>query len=96
MKILAFAVFDEKAGAFEKPFFVQAVGVANRMFGDAVNNDDTPMSKHPSDYKLYEIGHFELESGLLIGVDTAPKFLSHGSDFIKPEQREELREVRNG
>lgn len=85
MNLLAFAVFDEKAGAYEKPFFCPAVGIARRLFGDGVNMEDTALSKHPGDYKLYQIGHFELESGILIGMDTAPKFLCHGSDFAKQE-----------
>lgn len=87
MKIRAFAVFDEKAAIYQTPWFAQTEGMAKRMFGDAVNNEDTPLSKHPGDYKLYEIGHFMLESGSLEGIETAPKFLAHGSDFIKPHLR---------
>ncbi len=96
MIIKAFAVFDEKAGSYDKPFFVQTDGIARRLFGDGINQADTQIAKHPGDYKLYQIGHFELESGLLIGMEAgaAPKFLAHGSDFVKPQLR--LVEEDNG
>ncbi len=93
LKISAYAVFDEKAGVYDKPFFVLSDGVAQRIFGDGVNQEDTQISKHPGDYKLYRVGGFDLESGILYGLDEPPKFLAHGSDFIEPVA---LREVNNG
>ncbi len=94
MKIRCFAVFDDKARIYQTPWFAQTDGMAKRMFGDGVQLDDTPLNKHPGDYKLYEIGHFEMESGILIGMETAPVFLAHGSDFVKPAHLLEVERAR--
>jgi len=36
-----------------------------RQWEDAVNNPESPISKHPSDYALCELGTFDDESGEL-------------------------------
>lgn len=94
MQIQAFAVFDEKASCYDKPFFMPTWAMAKRMFGDAVNQVDTAVSKHPADYKLYGLGTFDVESGMLEGTST-PTFICHGSDFVEPERVPMLTEVKN-
>lgn len=58
MQFKAFSVYDTKAKAFRPPFFVSHTGEALRLFEDLVNDSNSVVAKHPSDYILYEIGGF--------------------------------------
>ena len=77
-----FAIRDGKAEAFLQPFFSIASGSAIRAFDDAINGDKSPLSSHPGDYVLYEIGHFDDVSGELVCL-TPLKMLGCGADFVK-------------
>jgi len=80
IKTEAFSVFDDKAGTFSPPFFMSTQGQAIRMFGDLVNDKNTQINKHPSDYRLFLIGAFDQSSGLLEAVNP-PRFLCAAVDF---------------
>lgn len=75
-----FGVYDSKAMAFLQPFFSESVGAAVRAFGDAVNEGNSPLSKHPGDYQLYELGSIDTESGLLTPL-VPTRLLGNGLDF---------------
>lgn len=64
MKLLAFSIRDSKAEAFMRPFFAPTRGLAVRSFRDMCN-EDGPVSKHPDDYQLFEIGSFDELTGEL-------------------------------
>lgn len=49
-------VKDRALDAFLKPIFTASLGVAERAFRDEVNNKDSDMFKHPSDFDLYNLG----------------------------------------
>lgn len=66
MRMRVFSVYDEKAEAFLQPFFTRTVGEAERMFGDAVNDQESPFCKHAADYTLFEIGEFDQALGELV------------------------------
>lgn len=76
-----FAVRDSKAQAFLQPFFSVSTGAAVRAFGDAVNEGNSPLAKHPEDYLLFELGEFDDNTGEFsrVGVN---KMLGCGADFI--------------
>lgn len=78
MKLLAFAIHDEKVGAYLNPFFATANGAAIRSFLDACTNKETPMSRHPADYRLYRVGSFDDHSGTF--TPETPSLLSSGSE----------------
>lgn len=81
MKLYVVSVRDTAVNAFEAPFFVRALGEAMRGFGDAVSDPNSPISKHPTDYLLYEFGTFDTESGVF---DVhAPEQLARAADFVK-------------
>ncbi len=82
MRLLIFSVFDVKSGAFAQPFFMPAVGMATRAFGDWSNNVETPLGKHPEDYSLYQIGHFDDGDARIVSFDT-PKHVGDSSDFVE-------------
>lgn len=77
-----FGVRDTKAQAFLQPFFSNSVGAAVRAFGDAVNDGQSPLSKHPGDYMLYELADFN--DGVGEFVCCVPiKMLGCGADFVE-------------
>lgn len=69
LRLRAFSVFDAKAQAFGRPFFVGTDGEAIRVFSDAVRDASTPFGKHPEDYSLFRCGEFDLQSGRFSGID---------------------------
>lgn len=69
MKLLAFSVYDVKVSGYAHPFFCSAAGEAARLFGDWVNEGKTPLSKHPEDYRLYQVGSFDMDSGAMASLD---------------------------
>jgi hypothetical protein len=54
-------VYDKAAGAYMRPMFVPAIGLAVRSFSDEINRDaaDNVMFHHPTDYELYTVGTFD-------------------------------------
>lgn len=82
MKMDVFAIFDEKAGVYAVPFFMQNEGLAIRAFGDLCEDSKSAANRHPNDYKLYKIGEYDDVTGALFSVPNA-KFLAHGSNFVQ-------------
>lgn len=69
--LIAVAVRDEALQAFNRPFFVNSLGLAIRSFEDECNRDspDNPMKNHPNDFSLWHIGSYDEESGRLFSLD---------------------------
>jgi len=84
--LIAVAVRDSAAGAFNRPFFVPAAGMALRSFEDETNRADpqNPMNAHPDDFELHHIGFFEEETGSLTALPN-PVLLARAKDVIKPK-----------
>lgn len=65
MRLIIVAVFDSAAQAFNRPFYVPAVGMAVRSFRDEVNREapENSMYHHPNDFELFELGQFDDQTG---------------------------------
>lgn len=86
MKVLT--IRDIKAEANMPVFCMRSRGEAIRAFGDACKkNDGSPLSVHPEDYVLFEVGEFDEQTGL-IKAYTAPVSVCIGSDFIVTSQED--------
>lgn len=81
MVIKVFSIFDDKAQVFSNPFFMPHTGMATRAFADLVNDGQSNVSKHSSDFKLYQIGEFDDVAGLLIPV-SQPVFVNAAIEFV--------------
>lgn len=65
MQLFVFAVLDKAVGAYASPFIMRSHGEGVRSFSEACNNDDkSPFVRHPDDYVLYFLGHYDDASGL--------------------------------
>lgn len=65
MKLHILAVWDDKAKAFNRPYFVPATGLGVRAFADEVNRpaQDNPLYQHPEDFNLHNLGTWEEDTG---------------------------------
>lgn len=83
-KFVVLAVFDSAAQAYMRPIFAPAVGTVVREFSDELNRKDAgnEMSKHPDDYVLYQLGHWDDQTGMF---ETAtPAVICRGKDCVAP------------
>jgi len=83
MKLNVYAIFDEKACTFSQPFTQNHNGQAIRLFQDLVRDNNSTISKHPEDYKLYQLGTYDDTSGELES-NVTPVFLVNATDMVKP------------
>lgn len=65
MKQNLYAVYDDKAQAYNAPFPLSADGLAIRAFREACADERTDLHKYPCDYRLYRIGTFDPSTGAL-------------------------------
>lgn len=77
MALYVCAARDAVAESFGTPFFVTAKGLAIRSFVDEVNNADSSIHRHASDYTLHCIGTFDPASGVIVALDF-PELLMSG------------------
>lgn len=78
MRLKACSVYDKKAEAYMRPFFVPTTGMAQRTFSDEVNrkSEDNMMYSHPEDYVLYYVGEWDEERGILIPSESVDIIVS--------------------
>jgi len=88
-------VHDVKAEAYMPPFFAPTVGMAHRMFEDACKDENSQFSKHPEDFRLFEIGTWD--DGLAMFENRGPFCLTSALQILAPVMNGKLAEVvRNG
>jgi len=79
LKLQMFAVYDQVAEVYGRPFFSQTVGTAVRSFTDEVNRpeSDNALASHPKDFALYHLGSFE-DGFAQIEVKSVPELCVRG------------------
>lgn len=77
---------DRALDVYASPFAARTTADAVRSFTDEVNSDPTrsAVARHPDDYDLYIIGHYEQETGTLHPM-AAPELVVRGKDLIRPK-----------
>lgn len=83
MQLRAFTVYDSKVEAYLRPFFMHTDAEAIRAFKDTVNDGQSPFCKHPEDFTLFAIGHFDESDGHL--ASTVPVSLGLAMNFKDPD-----------
>lgn len=63
MILRAYSLLDVKALQYNPPFFQSTDAVAIRALRDLVNDLNTTVGRHPSDFKLYCIGSYDDATG---------------------------------
>lgn len=82
MKYGIYSIRDAAAGVFTAPTIDLTDESAIRGFSQAVNNAGSMMNFLPSDFSLYRIGTYDIESGQINGINP-PTMLVCGDRLVK-------------
>jgi len=66
MRLNVYTIYDQAAGAYLRPFFMQSDGQAMRTFTDIATDADHDIGRHPKDYSLFRIGSWDDNTAKLI------------------------------
>lgn len=78
MLLNAYTLYDAKALTYSPPFFTTAHGAAVRMVMDLASDHNTSVGRHPSDYTLYCVGHWNDALGCMLPFEVR----EHISDVL--------------
>lgn len=84
MLLNAYTVYDNKTLTYSPPFFQAAHGAATRMFSDLVQDTNTTIGRHPSDYSLFCVAKFDDQTGFLQALDAREHIVDAAS--LLPKQ----------
>ena len=79
MKYGVYSIYDSAAGVFTAPTIDISDASASRAFKQALANSGSIMNFKPSDFSLYQLGTFDVETGKL-ECWACPSRLVVGSD----------------
>jgi len=85
INLLAFSIYDSKAEAFITPFFLPTKQMAVRTFADCVNDKNHAFGKHPQDYSLFHVGHFDTQNGQVTPLGRGIECLHVGITLLKTD-----------
>ena len=74
-----FAIKDAAVDAYGPPFNSPTIGIATRSFTDAVNEPQNQMNKHPEDFALFHLGHYDDQTGKVTNLET-PEQVARGKN----------------
>lgn len=84
MILKIFTVYDSKAEAYLKPFFLRSTGEAIRAFEENCNDINANFFKYPSDYTLFEIGSYNDNTTEIVTL-TAIKSLGLAHEYKRQQ-----------
>lgn len=76
-----FSIHDVKAKYFFAPVSLNSEGEARRLLSDAVSDTQTVINRHPEDFRLYRLGEFDDNSGVLSPL-AQPEFVCDAVEYI--------------
>lgn len=65
MKLKLFALRDSATNQYGNVMTFVAPGQALRTIADEMRNNESPLGKHPSDFEIYELGEYDVETGMI-------------------------------
>lgn len=95
MLLNAYTLYDSKALTYSPPFFTTAHGAAVRMVMDIAGDVNTSVGRHPADYTLFCVGHWNDATGTMLPFevrehisDVLPLVPRRQPDFFAPADGE--------
>jgi hypothetical protein len=79
---MVFAVYDSASAVYDRPWVARSEGEAVRSFGDIACDADHPIGKHPEHYKLYRLGTYDDNTGLLDPGDKGPVHVANAHELV--------------
>lgn len=77
-----FSIYDTAVSTWMPPMHFRNKGEALRWFQDSVNNPETKLNKHPSDFVLFELGSWD-DHNCHFDVLKAPSRIGIAQEFLK-------------
>lgn len=77
-----FSIYDKKARIYGQLFPSHTPGTAERSVRELMSNPETPMSKFPDDFALYEVFTFDDESGSILQTHEPPLLIVEASSLV--------------
>lgn len=77
-----FSIYDKKARIYGQLFPSHTPGTAERSVRELMANPETPMSKFPDDFALYEVCTFDDESGAILHQHEPPLLIVEASSLV--------------
>lgn len=87
MRMMVYTIFDTASGAYMRPFFLNSDGQAMRAFTDIATDDKHEVGRHPEDYSLVRIGHYDDNNAALVGEDV--EVLATGLEVVAAKRNKE-------
>lgn len=84
---LVFALYDEKAKAYQNLSVQNSIGVAVRGLTVACQNPESFLAKFPADYSLYHVGNFDERTGRVYSFNE-PRLVVRCTELISKPQME--------
>lgn len=81
MQLKMYTIRDQKADAYNPPFYKKTHGEAERDFTELVRDEKSMVSKYPEDYDLYFCGTYDDQTGLVESLKT-PQHIAKAISLI--------------
>jgi len=81
MKLQLVAIYDKRSKEYSPPHVYVTLGVAEREFADAINDDNSKLNKHPGDYNMQHLGEFDSETGNVTMNAQGPHIFAEASQL---------------
>lgn len=78
-----YSIYDVKAEVYFPPFVAGRVGEALRIFEDLLSDPQSRLSRHPNDYRLFAIGAFSVDTGMVADLHGGVKLIEEGLTLVK-------------
>lgn len=78
-----FCVYDNKAEAYQSPFFAPTEGAAVRIIQDALRDPNTLLARHPADFNLFHVGGWNSSTAELVPI--VPRNMGLLVDYLPKE-----------
>jgi hypothetical protein len=86
-----YSIYDSASESFSPPMVEKTKGAAVRRFENEVNNPQSMLNQHPSDYTLFHIGEWDNLKGRVIPLKT-PVSCGLAIEFLKKDEDTPLQE----
>ncbi len=79
-ELQAYAIKDIQTKLFTNPHFMTNEIIAKRAFENACKNPESNFNQYPSDYSLYHVGSYNIESGKM--TSTTPSQIANATEYV--------------
>jgi len=93
MILKMFSIYDRKAEVHQPPLYCHNIGHAMRVFQDVFRTPDSVLSRYPEDFQVFEVGTFDDQSALIVGLDK-PHLVCPGTELV-PQRKESADDAEN-